>query len=182
MYYKMKIAGLERELEMFPLNENLQIAAFIMFNDVEMTKKCAAELLSKAPEYDVMITAESKSIPLTYEMSAQSQKPYVVARKREKVYMKKVLSTDVDSITTRGMQTLCIGENDVEMIKGKRVLIVDDVISTGGSLLSIEELVNKAGGNVVARMAVLAEGDAAKRDDIIFLEPLPLFDKDGNAL
>ena len=178
----MKIAGLERELELFPMNDNLYIAGFIMFNDVEITEACARELLKKAPEYDVLITAESKGIPLAYEMARQADMPYVVARKKSKLYMKNVISTDVFSITTEGIQSLCIGENDVELIKGKRVLIVDDVISTGGSLLSIEKLVEMAGGEIVAKMAVLAEGDAIERKDIIYLEPLPLFDSEGKAL
>lgn len=182
MYYKMKIAGLERELEMFPINDKLQIAAFIMFGDTEITEACAAALLEKAPEYDVIITAESKGIPLAYEMARQAKMPYTVARKKSKLYMKDVISTDVDSITTAGIQSLCIGANDVELIKGKRVLIVDDVISTGGSLISVEKLIEMAGGTVAAKMAVLAEGDAIDRDDIIYLEPLPLFDSEGKAI
>ncbi len=178
----MTIAGLERELEMFPINDKLQIAAFIMFNDVEITEACARELLKKAPDYDVIMTAESKGIPLAYEMARQAKMPYIVARKRMKVYMKNAISTEVDSITTHGMQTLLLGEDEVNFIKGKRVLIVDDVISTGGSLLSIEKLIETAGGEIAGKMAVLAEGDAVEREDIIFLEPLPLFDSEGNAL
>ena len=178
----MNIAGLERELELFPINDKLQIAAFIMFNDTEITEACARELLKKAPDYDVIITAESKGIPLAYEMARQANMPYVVARKKSKLYMKNVISTDVYSITTAGIQSLCIGENDVELMKGKRVLIVDDVISTGGSLLSIEKLVEMAGGEIVAKMAVLAEGEATEREDIMYLEPLPLFDSEGNPL
>lgn len=181
-YYTMKIAGLTRELEMFPINENLQIAAFIMFNDTEITEAAAAELLKKVPEYDVIVTAECKGIPLAYEMARQAKKPYVVARKKPKLYMKEIISTDADSITTAGMQSLCIGSNDVEVIKGKRVLIVDDVISTGGSLKAVEALVNAAGGVLAGKIAVLAEGEAADRTDIIFLEKLPLFDKDGNEI
>ena len=182
MYYTMKIAGLERKLELFPVNDKIMIAAFIMFNDVEITKACAAELLKKAPEYDIIMTAESKGIPLAYEMARQAQKPYIVARKKEKVYMKNVISTDVDSITTKGMQTLLLGEDDVELIKGKKILIIDDVISTGGSIKSLEVLIEKACGTVAGIMAVLAEGDAQERDDIIYLEPLPLFDNEGNAI
>lgn len=181
-YYTMKIAGLTRALEMFPINENLQIAAFIMFNDTEITEAAAAELLKKVPEYDVIVTAECKGIPLAYEMARQAKKPYIVARKKPKLYMKEIISTDADSITTAGMQSLCIGSNDVEVIKGKRVLIVDDVISTGGSLKAVEALVNAAGGVIAGKTAVLAEGEASERTDIIFLEKLPLFDKDGNEI
>lgn len=182
MYYTMKIAGLERDLELFPVNDKIQIAAFIMFNDTELTEECAKEMLKKAPEFDVIITAESKGIPLAYEMARRSGKQYIVARKNEKVYMKNVISTDVESITTKGIQRLCLGEDDVSLIKGRRILIVDDVISTGESLKSIETLINKAGGNIVGKMAVLAEGDATQREDIIYLEPLPLFDSEGNVI
>lgn len=182
MYYTMKIAGLERNLELFPVNDKIQIAAFIMFNDTELTEECAKEMLKKAPEFDVIITAESKGIPLAYEMARRSGKQYLVARKKEKVYMKNVISTDVESITTKGIQSLCLGEDDVAVINGKRILIVDDVISTGESLKSLKILINKAGGNIVGEMAVLAEGDATQRDDIIYLEPLPLFDSEGNVI
>lgn len=181
--YEMTIAGVERSLPLFPINESLQIAAFIMFGDVEITKASAEALLKIVPEYDIMVTAECKSIPLIYEMARQSGADnYIIARKGPKLYMKNIITTDVDSITTAHKQTLCIGEADVEAMRGKRVLIVDDVISTGESLAALEELVNKAGGTVVGRAAVLAEGDAADRDDIIFLEKLPLFDKDGNTI
>ncbi len=181
--YTMEIAGLKRDLPLFPVNDKLQIAAFILFGDVEITKACAAELLKRAPEYDIMITAECKSIPLIYEMARQTgQNDYVIARKGPKIYMEELIKTDVDSITTAHTQTLCIGKKEVDLMKGKRVLIVDDVISTGESLAAIEELVIKAGGNIVGKMAILAEGDAAKRDDIIFLEPLPLFNAEGEVL
>lgn len=181
--YEMTIAGVERSLPLFPINESLQIAAFIMFGDVEITKAAAEALLKVIPEYDIMVTAECKSIPLIYEMARQSGADnYIIARKGPKLYMKNIITTDVDSITTAHKQTLCIGEADVEAMRGKRVLIVDDVISTGESLAALEELVGKAGGNIVGKAAVLAEGDAADREDIIYLERLPLFDKDGNAI
>lgn len=182
MEYTMKIAGKERQLELFPINDSLQIAAFIMFGDVEITVECAKELLQKAPDFDIIITAECKGIPLAYEMARQSGKDYVVARKKPKLYMKNLITTQVDSITTAGVQSLCIGEAETEKIQGKKVLVVDDVISTGESLVAMETLVNKAGGNMVAKMAVLAEGDAKDRDDIIYLEPLPLFDSEGNEI
>ena len=181
--YTMEIAGLKRDLPLFPVNENLYIAAFILFGDVEITKACATELLKKAPEYDIMITAECKSIPLIYEMARQSgQNDYVIARKGPKIYMEDLITTNVDSITTAHTQSLCIGKAEVELMKGKRVLIVDDVISTGESLAAIEELVEKAGGNIVGKMAILAEGDAIERDDITVLAPLPLFNAEGEAI
>lgn len=176
-FYTMKIAGLERSLKKFPVSDSLDIAAFILFGDTEITVAAASELLKKVPEFDYILTPEAKSIPLAYEMSRQSGKPYVVARKGVKVYMGNPVSVTVRSITTQNEQTLYLGEDEVDLIKGKKVLIVDDVISTGESLTAIRKLVETAGGNEVAACAVLAEGDAAKRDDIIFLEPLPLFFK-----
>ena len=175
--YKMKIAGLERELPRCPLNAKLDIAAFVMFSDVEVTVAAAAELLKKCPDFDIIITAESKGIPLAYEMARQSGKTYVVARKSVKLYMTNPISVKVKSITTSNEQVLYLAEDKAEMLKGKRVLIVDDVISTGESLTALEKLTEAANGNIVAEAAVLAEGDAADRDDIIFLEKLPLFFK-----
>lgn len=182
-FYSMNIAGLKRDLQLFKISDNLQIAAFILFGDVEITKASAAELLKLAPEYDVIFTAECKSLPLVYEMARQrNDDNYIIARKAPKLYMENVLFTQIKSITTANTQTLCIGQNDIDAIKGKRVLIVDDVISTGESLQAMEDLVNKAGGNIVGKMAVLAEGAAKDRDDIIFLEPLPLFDAQGTPI
>jgi len=183
MVYKLNVAGLERDLTLCPLNDELYIAGFIMFGDVELTEKCAEALYKLAPEHDVIITAESKGIPLAYEMCRLSGKNrYILARKSVKLYMTDVVECATQSITTTSKQVLYIDGKDAEFMKGKRVLIVDDVISTGGSLLSIENLVKKSGGNIVGKMTVLAEGDAANRDDIIYLEKLPLFDKNGNAL
>lgn len=177
-YYEMKIAGLDRKLKLCAVNEKLDIAAFIMFSDVEVTVACAQQLLEKCPEFDVLITAESKGIPLAYEMARQSGKPYVVARKSVKLYMQDVVSVAVKSITTAAEQTLYLDGEKAALLKGKRVLIVDDVISTGESLKALEQLVAAAEGNVVGETAVLAEGDAAQREDIIFLHPLPLFFKE----
>ena len=168
--FELNVAGLKRDLKLYKVADNLYIAAFIMFGDTEMTEKCAEELLKKVPEFDVVFTAECKSIPLVYEFCKQSGTDYVVARKGPKVYMEDVIYTDAQSITTANMQKLCIGKEDVDKLKGKRVLIMDDVISTGGSLMSLEYLIEKAGGNIVAKAAVLAEGEAADRDDILFLE------------
>lgn len=176
-YYSMKIAGLERKLEKFPVNENLDIAAFIIFGDVELTVKASEELLKKVPEFDYILTPEAKSIPLAYEMARQSGKPYIIARKGVKVYMRNSIEVCVNSITTKSEQKLYLGETEVNMIKGKKVLIIDDVISTGESLIAVRELVKKAGAFEAAACAVLAEGDAADRTDIIYLEKLPLFFK-----
>lgn len=182
MYYEMKIAGLTRQLPLCKISDELYIGAFIMFSDVEITKASAAELLKIAPDFDVIITAESKGIPLAYEMARQAgTDDYVVARKGAKLYMENIITTEVDSITTDHIQTLCVGQKETDMLKGRRVLIVDDVISTGESLRSLETLVNQVGGNIVGKMAVLAEGDAANRDDILFLEKLPLFNADGTV-
>lgn len=176
-YYTMKIAGLERQLEKFPVNEKMDIAAFIIFGDVELTVAGCAALLKKVPEFDVILTPEAKSIPMAYEMARQSGKPYVVARKAMKVYMRNPLEVTLTSITTKKQQQLFLGQTEVNLLKGKRVLILDDVISTGESLVAVRQLVQKAGGTEVAACSFLAEGDAADRDDIIFLEKLPLFFK-----
>ena len=182
MTYPMTIAGLKRELPLCPVTDDLYIGAFVIFGDVELTVACARELLKKAPEYDVLITAESKGIPLGYEMARQAGvNRYLIARKASKLYMKNVFTVKVNSITTDHEQTLCLDGDDAEYMKGKRVLIVDDVISTGESLRAVEELVKEAGGNIVGKMAILAEGDAAGRDDILYLEKLPLFNADGTV-
>ena len=174
-FYTLQVAGLTRKLPVCRLNEKMSIAAFIMFNDVELTVACAKELLAKAPEFDVLVTAEAKGIPLAYEMSRQSGKPYITARKGVKLYMKNPVKIDDQSITTANKQTLVIDQSDIDQMNGKRLLLVDDVISTGGSMHAIEALVSKSSGTIVGRCAVLAEGDAADRKDIFFLQTLPLF-------
>ena len=183
MTYEIDIAGLTRNLPLCPLNDELSIGAFVMFGDVELTVHCAAELLKIAPEYDYIIAPEAKAIPLAYEMARQSgENRYFVARKKAKAYMQGVFEVEVQSITTAGTQTLVIDQADADAICGKRVIIVDDVISTGESLRAMEVLCAKAGAEVVAKMAVLAEGDAAKREDITVLAPLPLFTADGTPI
>lgn len=183
MYYEMTIAGCRRKLPLCPINATTNIAGFVMFGDVEITVKCASALLAQAPDFDIIFTAESKGIPLAFEMARQAgDKPYIVARKGEKLYMRDIIHTDVNSITTDHIQELCIGKDDADAIRGKKILIVDDVISTGESLKSLEILVNQVGGNIVGKMTVLAEGHAADREDILYLEKLPLFDAEGNVL
>ena len=181
MTYTIDIAGMKRELPLFPVNEDLYIAAFVIFGDVEITEHAARELLKKAPEFDYIVAPEAKAIPLAYEMSRQSKKQYIVARKKAKAYMSGVLSVTLQSITTAGEQTLIMDAADAEKIKGKRVLILDDVISTGESLRATEALVDKAGGIKAAKMAVLAEGAAWDRKDITVLGKLPLFNADGSV-
>lgn len=182
-YYHMNIAGCERDLPLCPLNDDLMIAGFVIFGDPEITTAAAQALLDRAPEYDYLISAEAKGIPLVHEMArlAGNQK-YFLARKAPKLYMTGVLEVTVRSITTAKEQKLYLDMADAALMKGKRVLIVDDVISTGESLRAIEQLVETAGGTVCGRMAILAEGDAQSREDLIYLEKLPLFDKNGKEL
>ncbi|MDO4361690.1 MAG: phosphoribosyltransferase family protein [Eubacteriales bacterium] len=181
MTYEMDVAGLKRELPICKVTDDLHIGAFVMFGDVELTVHCASELLKRAPEYDYLIAPEAKAIPLVYEMARQSgANKYFVARKGAKAYMQGVFSVDVRSITTMGVQHLVLDTEDAKLIRGKRMLLVDDVISTGESLHALETLVTEAGGIVAGRMAPLAEGDAAERSDIIYLAKLPLFNADGS--
>ena len=181
--YNMNIAGAERALPLCPLNDKLYIGAFVIFGDPELTTAAAKALLEKAPEYDYIITAEAKGIPLAHEMArlAGNQK-YFLARKAPKLYMTGVMEVTVHSITTEKVQTLYLDTADAELMRGKRILIVDDVISTGESLYALEQLVKQAGGVICGRMAILAEGDAQNRSDLIYLEKLPLFDANGEPI
>ena len=182
MYYRMNVAGLERDLPICPVSDSLYIAGFVIFGDQELTVACARELLKKAPEYDYIITAEAKGIPLVHEMARQAgDKKYFLARKAPKLYMTGVFEASVKSITTAKEQTLYLDVADAELMKGKKILLVDDVISTGESLLALEHLVEKAGGIIAGRMAILAEGDAQDRADLVYLEKLPLFNPDGTV-
>lgn len=180
MFHKMNIAGLDRNLPLCPVTDDLYIGAFVIFGDPELTTACSQELLKKVPEYDYIITAEAKGIPLAHEMArlAGNQK-YFVARKKPKLYMTGVFETVVNSITTEGEQKLYLDIADAEIMKGKKILIVDDVVSTGESLVAVEKLVNEAGGIICGRACILAEGAAAKRDDIVYLNELPVFNPDG---
>ena len=183
MVYPMTVAGLRRELPICKVTDTLYIAGFVIFGDQELTVACARELLKVAPEYDYIITAEAKGIPLAHEMARQSgAAKYFLARKGPKLYMAGVFESSVKSITTAKEQKLYLDTADAALMKGKRILIVDDVISTGESLLALEALVEKAGGIIAGRMAVLAEGDAQDREDIIYLEKLPLFHPDGTIM
>jgi adenine phosphoribosyltransferase len=183
MEYRMNIAGLQRDLPICPVTDTLYIAGFVIFGDPELTVACARELLSKAPEYDYIITAEAKGIPLAHEMARQAgDSKYILARKGPKLYMRDIMEVSVRSITTAKEQHLYLDGADAELMKGKKILLVDDVISTGESLAALEALVNKAGGIICGRMAILAEGDAQSREDLIYLEKLPLFNPDGTVM
>ena len=184
MTYTMTIAGCKRDLPICKVTDDLYIGAFICFGDAEVTVAAAAEMLKRleAIEYDYLFTAEAKSIPLIHEMARQSgAKKYFIARKGPKAYMPDPIHVEDSSITTAGTQRLYLGRDDAELIRGKRILLMDDVISTGGSLHAMEELVALAGGTVTGRVAVLAEGEAAERTDIRFLEKLPVFNADGTV-
>lgn len=173
--YMLSICGLERTLPVIEVAPELSIASFVILGDTELVCRTAPELVKKLPPVDVLITAEAKGIPLVFEVSRLLGMNYIIARKSVKPYMQSPLTIVVNSITTQKQQTLCLDGKDAAAIKGKRVAIIDDVISTGESVAAVEQLVNQAGGEVVARVAILAEGDAANRDDIMFLAPLPLF-------
>ena len=182
-FYTLNVAGLERRLQVCKISDDLSIAAFVLFGDVELTVAVAEHLLKVAPPHDILITAEAKGIPLIHEMARQNgETSYIVARKVVKLYMKDVFSVELQSITTQKRQTLFIDTIEAELMRGKRVLIVDDVISTGESVRAVEKLVKEAGGIIVGKMAVLAEGDAKYRDDIIYLEHLPLLNSDGTPI
>ncbi len=180
-FYTLHVAGLTRQLPICPVNEALSIAAFVMFSDVELTVACAAALLKHVPEHDVMITAESKGIPLAYEMARQSGGQYLLARKSQKLYMQNTVEITVNSITTARLQKLYLAAGDMACLRGKRVLLVDDVVSTGESIAALETLVEQAGGVIAGKACVLAEGDAAERDDLVYLEKLPLFFTENNS-
>ena len=183
MFYRMKVAGLERDLPICKVTDTLYIAGFVIFGDQELTVACARNLLERAPEYDYIITPEAKGIPLAHEMARQAgDSKYILARKGPKLYMRDIFDVTVRSITTAKEQRLYLDGADAELMKGKRILIVDDVISTGESLAALEALVEKAGGIVCGKMAVLAEGDAQDRADLIYLEKLPLFNPDGTVM
>lgn len=175
-YYKLNVCGLERNLPIIQISDNLKIASFVLLGDAELAEKAGLEL-SKKVDADIILTAEAKGISLAHEIARNiGEKSFVVARKSEKAYMNDPINVEVNSITTKNTQKLFLDFKDVEKIKGKKIALVDDVISTGESMNALESLVEKAGGKVVQKLAILAEGDAANRDDIIFLEKLPIFE------
>ena len=183
MYYRMTVAGLERDLPICKVSDTLSIAGFVIFGDQELTVACAQELLKRAPEYDFLITAAAKGIPLAHEMARQhGDAKYILARKGPKLYMRDILDVSVRSITTAKEQHLYLDGADAQLMQGKKILIVDDVISTGESLSALEALVEKAGGEICGRMAILAEGEAQDREDLVYLEKLPLFHPDGTVM
>lgn len=176
--YELTVCGVERSLPLIPIDENSAYASFVVIGDTELVERAAKELAGQIPPVDVVMTAEAKGIALAYELSRRlGLKEFIVARKSVKSYMKNPISQSVHSITTKGEQHVYLDEADGAKLRGKRVCVVDDVISTGESLRAVEELAGKAGGTVVCRAAILAEGEAAERKDILFLEKLPLFQK-----
>ncbi len=174
--YELNVANVTRKLPIIKISEDLAIASFVILGDTQLVCSAAKELVKRLPEVDILVTAEAKGIPLVFEISRLlDMEKYIVARKSVKSYMNNPLVNEVESITTKNKQILCLDNNDVDSIKGKKVAIIDDVISTGESIKTVEALVEKAGGIVSAKVAILAEGNAADRKDIIFLEKLPLF-------
>ena len=174
--YTLHVAGLTRELPIIELSYDLSIASFVILGDTEIVRKTAPIIAKKLPEVDFIVTAEAKGIPLAYEISRiLNLNEYVVARKSIKAYMEEPIEVEINSITTTNSQKLYLNNQDAKKIKGKRIALVDDVISTGQSLKALERLVEKAGGKVLAKAAILAEGDAKDRKDILFLEALPTF-------
>jgi len=183
MRYPITVAGVERQLPICRVNDELYIAGFVIFGDVELTMATAKALNERVPDYDYAITAESKGIPLIHEMTRQAgRNKYILARKAPKLYMTKVYAHTVRSITTDFEQKLYLDQEDVDLMRGKRILVVDDVVSTGASMQALEDLVKDAGGVIVGKATILAEGDAAKRDDLIYLEALPTFHPDGTPM
>jgi adenine phosphoribosyltransferase len=175
--YSIEIAGVKRDLPIVKIGDNLSIASFVIIGDTELVCLAAPKIIEKLPQVDILVTAEAKGIPLTFEISKLlKMKKYIVARKSIKPYMNSPIVDEVMSITTQKKQILCLDEQDALEIKDKRVAIIDDVISTGESIQAIERLVEASGGIVVAKAAILAEGDAASRKDIIYLEHLPIFE------
>lgn len=175
-YYKLNVCGLKRDLPIIQISDDLKIASFVLLGDAELAEKAGYEL-SKRIDCDIIVTAEAKGIQLAHEIARNLDKEsFIVARKSVKTYMNNPISVEVNSITTANTQKLYLDLKDAEKIKGKTVALVDDVISTGQSIAALEALVEKAGGKVVQKLAILAEGDAADREDIIYLEKLPLFE------
>ncbi|MBU4224952.1 MAG: adenine phosphoribosyltransferase [Chloroflexi bacterium] len=175
--FDIEIVGLKRSLPLFEVKPGLKIAILNILGDTELVQACAAALgkALKAVKFDVLVTAEAKSIPLAYALSVETKKPYIVLRKAYKPYMGAALIAETFSITTGEPQTLIMDEKDQELIKGKRAVIVDDVISTGSTLQGMRMIMEKAGAEVVCEAAILTEGERARWEHIIALGHLPLF-------
>jgi len=175
--YAIEIAGLKRELRLFEIKPGLRIAILNILGDTELVQACAKELSKKLKdtEYDVLVTAEAKSIPLAHALSVETKKPYVILRKAYKPYMGDALKAETLSITTGQPQMLILDEKDRELIQGKKVVILDDVISTGSTLQGMRMILEKAGASVAREAAILTEGDRAQWMHIISLGHLPLF-------
>ena len=175
--YSIEIAGLKRDLRLFEIKPGLRIAILNILGDTELVQACARELAKQLKDikFDVFVTAEAKSIPLAYALSAEMKKPYVILRKTYKPYMGDALRAETLSITTGQPQTLILDEKDRELLKGRQVLIVDDVISTGSTLQGMHMIIEKAGGTIVKEAAILTEGERSKWDKIVSLGHLPLF-------
>ncbi|MDI9497205.1 MAG: phosphoribosyltransferase family protein [Bacillota bacterium] len=181
--YRLELAGVTRWLPKIRISDKLTIASFVILGDCELVRHAAPELDRLLPDYDCLVTAEAKGITLVYELSRiRNIDRFIVARKSTKAYMADPLGTSLQSITTHEPQNLYLDGHEAAAIRGRRIAIVDDVISTGESLAALEQLVTLAGAKVVAKAALLAEGAAAERDDIIFLQKLPLFGPDGEEL
>lgn len=175
-YHQLTIGNCHRQLPIIEIAPGVRIALFISLGDYEICAEAAPLLAAKLPAADIIITAETKGIAIAQELARVLQMDYfVVARKTAKPYMNSTLQVDVNTITTQKKQTLYLDDLDCKRLHGKRVIIVDDVISTGESLLALEKLVQCAGGNLVAKAAILAEGAAKERQDIIYLDYLPLY-------
>ena len=175
--YPVDIAGVHRELTLFQIKPGLRIAILNILGDTELVEACAMELGKKleSVDYDILVTAETKSIPLAHAVSVVTKKPYIVFRKSYKPYMGEALKAETLSITTGEPQTLYLDEKDLNLMKGKKVVIVDDVISTGSTLQGMRLITQKAGAEVVAEAAIFTEGERARWRDIISLGHLPVF-------
>ncbi|MFW6269467.1 MAG: phosphoribosyltransferase family protein [Bacillota bacterium] len=178
-YYDLEISGFHRKLPVVHLKDNIWIASFVMLGDVNLVNFCAGALATKLAkiDFDYIVGPEAKVIPLLQSMATfLGNSHYVVCRKQVKGYMKDPVELEVESITTPGKQKLVLGGSDVERIKGKKVVLIDDVVSTGGTFDSMDSLMEKVGAEVIGRAAVLKEGDSYEKD-LIYLEDLPIFIK-----
>jgi adenine phosphoribosyltransferase len=175
--YALEIAGLKRELPLFEIKPGLRIAILNILGDTELVQACARELGQRLNglDFDLIVSAEAKSIPLAYALAVETKRPYVILRKTYKPYMGDAIQAETLSITTGQPQILILDEKDRETVKGKKVLVVDDVISTGSTLQGMRMVLDKAGAKVAGEAAILTEGDRAQWENIVALGHLPLF-------